>query len=138
MPRKTVTFTDRSTGEYDESGFQLLYKGTIFVNSPLDEPMNFAPNAKAERTESGIRIGNVQLVPAKTISFNITNKTPSIATYIEGALEVHHGTDVYMCEEDPLLGLSTSESRGSIDDGVLTIQTPAGRHVRICTLSLRE
>ena len=138
MPRKTVTFTDGSKGEYDQNGFQLLYDGTIFVNSPLDEPMKFSPKAKAERTESGIRIGKVHLLPAKTIDIPVKG-TPHTATYVEGALEVHHGTNVYVCEgEDPLLGLSPSESSGSIDDDILTIQTPAGRHLRICTLSLRE
>ena len=116
---RTVLFADGSAGEYDEDGFQLLYNGTIFVNSAaLDEPMNFLAAALAEKTESGgIRIGDVELVPAKTIEINIANNATA-ATYVEGALEIHHGTDVYVSEgcEDPFLGLSSHHSLASFED----------------------
>jgi len=129
--------------EYEEDGFQLLYKGTIYVNSTaLDEPMNFMASTLAEKTDHIIRIGDVELVPAKTISINVTNSdgtTTTTATYVEGALEIHHGTDVYACEdcEDPFLGLNEKESHASFDGTTLKIETPAGRHLRIYVLHRR-
>ena len=141
MPRKTVAFADGSTAEYDKGGFQLLYKGKAFVNSThLDEPMSFAP--KAETTAEGIRIGEVHLRPARTICFKINDGTT--ATYVEGALKLHHGGDVYVwydCDEDkyPMLSIDEHDSNGHFEDEdgggrVLKIETDIGRHLSMYTL----